>query len=99
MAELVSMMFAELQSFAGEPQVVIPLHPPIAPVLVPLPRRVRMAEEFDFHLLELARTERKILRGDFVAETLAHLRDAEWHSHAGAVADVLEVYKDALRCF
>jgi hypothetical protein len=58
-----------------------------------------MAEELDFHLLELARAEREVARRDLVAETLADLRDAERHADARAVDDVLEVDEDALRRF
>ena len=38
---------------------------------------VRMAEELDLHLLELARAEREIPRRDLVAKALADLGDAE----------------------
>ena len=60
---------------------------------------VRMAEELDLHLLELARAEREIPRRDFVAKALADLRDAERNPHARAVEHVLEVDEDALGRF
>ena len=92
-------MLAQPQPLAGQAEIGVPLHPPIAPVLVPLPRRRRMAEELDLHLLELARAEREIPRRDLVAKALAHLRDAERHAHPRAVAHVLEIDEDALGRF
>ena len=55
-----------------------------------------MAEELDFHLLELARAEGEVSGRDLVAKTLADLGDAEGNPHPRAVADVLEVDEDAL---
>src|SRR5262249_48821474 len=69
-------MVAQPQPFAGHPQPDVPLIPAVAPVLVPGRRRVGMAEELDLHLLKLARAEGEVPRGNLVAETLAHLRDA-----------------------
>ena len=58
-----------------------------------------MAEELDFHLLELAGAEGEIPRRDLIAEALADLGDAEGNAHAGAVQHVLEVDEDALGRF
>ena len=55
-----------------------------------------MAEEFDFHLLKLARAECEIPRSDLVAKTLADLCDPEGDFHPGAVDHVLEVDEDPL---
>src|SRR3954469_4097206 len=98
-AEFILFMFPESQAFAGEAQVGVPFHAAVAPVLVPLARSGWMAEEFDFHLFELARAEREISRRDFIAKALANLRDAERNSYACAVCDVLEIDKDALSRF
>ena len=98
-AQLVLIMLTQSQPFAREPQIGVPLHPPVAPILVPFARCRRVAEELDFHLLELARAKRKIPRRDLVAKTLADLRDAERNLHPRAVGDVLEVDEDALSRF
>ncbi len=55
-----------------------------------------MAEKLNFHLLELARAKRKVSRRNFVAETFADLRNAEWNPHTRAVANVFEVDENAL---
>src|SRR4030095_10147785 len=36
---------------------------------------------------------------NLVAKALPHLRDSEWHAHARAIADVLEVDEDSLSRF
>src|ERR1043165_2312553 len=99
MAQLILVMFAQPQSITRQAQVLVPRHSPIAPVLVPLPRRVRMAEELNLHLLEFARPKREIPRRDLVPKTLAGLRDPERNFHARAVANILEVDEDALGRF
>ena len=58
-----------------------------------------MAEELDFHLLELAGAEGEVPRRDLVAEALADLGDAERHPHPGAVQDVFEVDEHSLGGF
>src|SRR5438045_1083537 len=52
---------------------------------------IRLDEELEFHLLELARAKREIPRRHFVAERLAHLRDAERDFLAGGFEDVFEL--------
>src|SRR5687767_12307064 len=96
MGEFFGGMLAEPQPFARQAEVRVPLHPPVAPILVPIGRRIRMAEEFDFHLLELARAEREVAWRDLVSETLANLCDAKRHPHSSAVTDVLEVGENSL---
>ena len=59
----------------------------------------RADEELDFHLLELAGAEGVVAGGDFVAEGLALLGDAEGDLDAGGVDDVAEVGEDALGGF
>ena len=95
-ASLVLAVLTELELLATEPEVGVPLHPSVAPVLVPLVRFGRMAEELDFHLLELAGSEGEVPRRDLVAEALADLGDTERNFDPRAVADVLEVDKNAL---
>src|SRR5438876_9749174 len=63
-AQLVLFMLTEAQSLASQAEVGVPLHPAVAPVLVPLRRALGMAKELDFHLLELARAEGEIARRD-----------------------------------
>ena len=56
-----------------------------------------MAKELDFHLLELARAERKVAGCDFVAKTLTNLGDTKRNSLPGCEStDVLEVDEDSL---
>ena len=98
-AQLVLVVLAKPQALAGQAEARVPRHPPVAPVFVPLARRVRVAEELDLHLLELARAEREIPRRDLVAKALADLRDAERNLHPRAVEHVLEVDEDALGRF
>ena len=69
----------------------------LQPVLVPLLVGARLDEELHLHLLELARAEDEVARGDLVAEGLADLRDAERRLLAGRGHHVVEVDEDALR--
>src|SRR5262245_57128871 len=96
MAALFRLVFPHPQRFIRQPEIEIPLVTPVAPELIPLRRLRGMTEELDLHLLELARAEGEVARGDLVAEALAHLRDAERHPDARAVYDVLEVDEDPL---
>ena len=57
---------------------------------------VRVAEVFDFHLLELARAEGVVARVDFVAERFAHLRDAERELDAVRIEHVFVLAEDRL---
>ena len=98
-AQFVGRMVAEPQAVAGQAEIEIPLVAPVVPVLIPGQRLAGVAEELDFHLLELARTEGEIPRRDLVAEALADLAHAKGDAHAGAVQHVLEVDEDALGRF
>src|SRR3984957_18482970 len=89
-------MCAQLQVVTGEPPAAPPLHPLVTPERVPVAGGVGMAEELHLHLLEFATAKREVTRRDLVAKYLAHLRDAEWHLHAGGVNDILELHEDAL---
>src|SRR3954469_14016722 len=75
--QLVLLMVAEAEPVALQAVADVPVEPFLAPVGVPLGGVRRAAEELDLHLLELARAEREVARGDLVAETLADLGDAE----------------------
>ena len=97
--QFVWIMLSQNEPFVRQPHRFVPGHTTIAPVLVPALRRVGVAEEFDFHLLELSRTEREVSRRDLVAEALTDLRDAERNLHATAVADIFEVHKNPLSRF
>src|SRR6266705_1914368 len=60
---------------------------------------IRANEKFEFHLLELARTESKIARVDLVAEGFADLADTERHLLTGGFEDVFELREDGLSSF
>src|SRR5439155_25244432 len=79
-----------------DPQLAVPADANVPPILVPLRRFVRMAEELDLHLLELPAAEGVIARVDLVAEGLASLSNSERQFEPSAVEDVVEVDEDAL---
>src|SRR5438046_10010556 len=60
---------------------------------------IRLDEEFQFHLLELAGAEGEIARCDFVAKRLADLRDAERDFHSRGIEHVFELREDGLGSF
>ena len=76
-----------------------PVEAGLDPEIVPLPAVVGVAEEFHFHLLKFARAEDEVARGDFVAEGLADLGDAEGDLDPHGIEDVLVVQEDALGGF
>src|SRR3989344_1952538 len=57
----------------------------------------RRDEIFDLHLLELARPEKEIARGDFVAEGPADLSDAEGQFRMKGVHHIFEIDEHPLR--
>src|SRR5690606_20757554 len=79
MGKLVLVMLAQTHIFFRQVQIQKPFFAEIAPVSVPFQIFARLAEEFKFHLFKLACTERKVAGSDFVAETLADLRNSERH--------------------
>lgn len=82
----------------GQADAFEPVGAPVDPVAVPLgPVVVFVDEVLHLHLLEFAGAEDEVARGDFVAERLAGLRDAEGEFYAAGVHDVLEIDKHALR--
>ena len=68
----------------------------VEPVLEPLLPLIRMHEELQLRLLELARPEREVARIDLVAEGFADLRDAKRNLLAGRLTNALEVVEDRL---
>ncbi len=96
MAQFIRIVFAQLKTLTSQPQVGVPLHAPVAPVLVPLLRLVRVTEKLDLHLLEFAASESEITGRNFVAEALSDLGDAEGYADACAIDDVFEVDEDPL---
>ena len=76
-------VIAQAQTVARQPHFQIPFVTAIAPEFVPLSGLFRRAEEFNFHLLEFAGTEREVSRSDFVAERFPNLTDAERDANAG----------------
>src|SRR5207244_12703483 len=67
------------------------------PVGEPLLRVRGWHEVLELHLLELARAEDEVARGDLVAKRLADLRDPEGRFLARELEHVLEVDEDPLR--
>ncbi len=78
------------------PEAEVPAEPLVEPVLEPLLGLGRRHEVLHLHLLELAGAEDEVLRGDLVAERLAHLGDAERRLLAGGLEHVGEVDEHAL---
>ena len=60
-----------------------------APVVEPLQIGAGLAEELQLHLLELPGTEDEVAGGDFIAEGLADLADAEGQLLAGGTLHIL----------
>lgn len=61
--KLIGFVRPQAKFVATKAQVYIPLVPLISPVGVPLVGFGGMAEEFDFHLLELPASEREVVAG------------------------------------
>src|SRR5438552_17321800 len=104
MGELVAGVLVQLhvlrgQAVAREPGLAIG-DPTVVPDFVRGPALetvVRVHEELDLHLLELARAEDEVARRDLVAERLADLCDAEGQLASRRLQQVVEVDEDALR--
>src|SRR5207245_11654033 len=94
--ELLAAVPERSQVLRAQPQIAIPRHPGLDPVLVPLLVAARLDEELHLHLLELARSEDEVARRDLVAERLADLADAERDLLARRLHHVLEVDEDSL---
>ena len=89
-------MIPQTQILVLHVQVFQPLVAVVPPILEPLQIGIRLAEEFQLHLLELPDTENKVARRNLIAERLAHLAHAEGELAAGGALDVGEVHKNTL---
>src|SRR5690606_32608158 len=71
------------EHFARDTDAHKPIETSINPLTVQLrPEFVfRLDKVFDFHLLELTRTEDKITRSNLVTKCLTNLRDTKWDLH------------------
>ena len=98
-AQLFGSVLAQAQALTRQPQIGVPLHPAVTPVLIPAVRRRGVAKELDLHLLEFARAKSEIARGDLVPEALSNLRYPQRDSDARAAEDILEVHENALGGF
>ena len=96
MGQFVGFVLAQREFVPVQPEVHVPLEAPVPPVPVPVARVLRRTEELDLHLFELAAPKREIAWIDLVAEGLADLSDAEGNTHAGGIADGLEVDENPL---
>src|SRR5262249_23889564 len=99
MTEFIRPVVAELQLFAAESELKVPVVPPVAPIGVPVARLRRMAEKLHLHLLEFPRAKGKVPRRDLVAEAFSGLRDSERYFGPHGVEDVLEVNEHSLGRF
>ena len=97
--ELVGLVLAEAEVVGVDAEGDEPFQTLFNPVLEPFVVVVGLDEELQLHDFELAGAEGGVAGGDFVAEGLADLGDAEGELAAGAVEDVFEVDVDALGGF
>src|SRR6266480_35897 len=87
-----------MQFVSRDADVLVELETFFLPILEPFHPLLRPAKVFQLHLLELARTEGKIARVDFVAKRFADLRDAEWQFLSRNFQNIFELNEDGLRC-
>ena len=97
MAQLLFRMLEEAQIVWVHPEVDIPSHRLVDPILVPTLVGTRLDEEFHLHLLELARAEDEVTGRDLVAERLAYLPDSEGRLYPARTHHVREIDEDSLR--
>ena len=84
------------QVFLGDTQADVPRLAVVDPVLVPLFISSGLTEELKFHLLKFAGTEDEVTGGNFVAERLTDLADAEGRLLTCRGHDIGEVDEDSL---
>src|SRR5256886_6540009 len=77
MCQLVLAVLPQPQAFAIDPEPEIPLEPLFFPEVEPGHLLGGRHEEFELHLLELAKPEDRVAGCDLVAKRLADLRDTE----------------------
>ena len=94
--KLFLVVVAQFEFFVVHAEIEKPLMAEVLPIVEPFKVGAGFAEKFKFHLLEFADTEDEVAGGDFVAETLADLTDAERHFLSRRALHVLEVDEDAL---
>ena len=92
-------MLVLAQVLRVDAQINVPGLAVVDPVLVPFLVGAGLAEELEFHLLELAGAEDEVAGSDLVAEGLADLADAKRRLLTRGVHDVGVVDEDALRGF
>ena len=90
------LVVVEAVVFRTHAEVDMPLHAVLLPGGEPLHLRAGTAEEFHFHLLELAHAEDELAGDDLVAEGLSDLGDAERDLHAAGLLHVQVLHEDAL---
>ena len=98
-AEFFGIVVAQTEVFGFDADRVQPVAAERTPVIEPLKIRAGLAEEFEFHLLDLAHAENEVSGRDFVAERLADLTDSERNLFTRGTLDVNKVRKDTLRGF
>ena len=89
--QLVGVVVAQPELRLGDAQPEIPAVPLVQPVLEPVLGLGGRDEVLHLHLLELTGPEDEVLRGDLVAERLAHLGDPEGWPLARGLEHVGEV--------
>ena len=92
-------MVSKADIFFTHAQGEEPLLAEVLPILEPLQIGVGLAEELQLHLLKLPGAEGEVAGGDLVAETFAHLGNAEGQLLPGGALDAGEVDKNALGGF
>ena len=96
MRELFFRVLIETEVVRINPEIGVPGKTLVDPVLVPFLVLTRFDEELHFHLLELAGSENKVPRGDFVAEAFPDLSHTEGGLHPCSRDDVVEIDEDPL---
>ena len=98
-AQLFRIVVPQLQVFVLHAQAQQEVVAVLLPVGKPFQIGAGLAEEFHLHLFKFPGAEGEVAGGDFVAEGLADLADAEGQLLPGGALDVGKVYKDALGGF
>ena len=84
-------------SSSFSPSSFQPVEAELFPVGEPFQIGIRLAEEFQLHLFELAGTEGKVARCDLISEGFSDLADSERNLLSRGALYIFKVYKDALR--
>ncbi len=97
--QLLRLMIPQAQAFFPDAQAQQPVPAEAAPVVEPFQVFAGLAEEFQFHLLELTHAEDEVTGRNLIPEGLADLRDAGRQLFSGGPHGVLEVHEDTLSSF